>query len=88
MKKCTKTRLDPLFYFSWEFKNINGVDADNIDTKTWKGKRLRDELLVLLKERAGLKYRDIGEFNVFSDLSFTSLAGLYRRSKKNMNKME
>jgi hypothetical protein len=40
-------------------------------------------LLVLLKDKAGLKYKDICDISVFSDLSFTSLPVLYRRTKKN-----
>ena len=76
------------YYFSnqktkiWEFKNIHGVNFDEIDTGTWTGKRLRGELLVLLKDKAGLKYKEISEISVFSNLSFTSLRDLYRRTRK------
>jgi hypothetical protein len=66
----------------WEFKNIHGVNFDEIDTGTWSGKRLRGELLVLLRDKAGLKYEEISEISVFSNLSFTSLRDLYRRTRK------
>jgi hypothetical protein len=37
--------------------------------------------LILLKDEAGLKYREISEIDIFSDLSFSSLRRLYRISK-------
>ena len=66
----------------WEFKNIHGVQFEEIETETWAGKRLRGELLVMLKDKAGIKYKDINEISVFSNLSFSSLRSLYRRTKK------
>ena len=66
----------------WEFKNIHGIDPDDIDTGTWAGKRLRGELLVKLKDIAGLKYKDIAEMSVFVNLGFASLRDLYRRTKQ------
>jgi integrase len=51
-------------------------------TGTWTGKRLRGELLVLLKDKAGLKYKEISEISVFSNLSFSSLRDLYGRTRK------
>jgi hypothetical protein len=38
--------------------------------------------LILLKDEAGLKYREIREIDIFSDLSFSSLRRLYRISKE------
>jgi hypothetical protein len=58
------------------------IELEEIDTTTRAGKCLRGELLVLLKYKAGLKYKDICDISVFSDLSFTSLPVLYRRTKK------
>jgi hypothetical protein len=55
----------------------------NTPTTTRAGKCLRGELPVLLKDKAGLKYKDIYDISVFSNLSFTSLPLLYRRTKKN-----
>ena len=70
----------------WEFKNIYGVNFDEIDTGTWTGKRLRGKLLVLLKDKGGLKYREISELSIFNNLSFASLRDLYRRTKKGFQK--
>jgi hypothetical protein len=35
----------------------------------------------MLKDKAGLKYKDINEISIFSNLSFASLRSLYRRTK-------
>jgi REP element-mobilizing transposase RayT len=78
--------FDPLEKVLWEFKNIYGVNFDEIDTGTWAGKRLRGKLLVLLKDKAGLKYKEISEISIFSNLSFTSLSDLYRRTKEDLRK--
>jgi hypothetical protein len=43
---------------------------------------LPQKLLVMLKDNAGIKYKDINEISVFSNLSFSSLRSLYRRTKK------
>jgi REP element-mobilizing transposase RayT len=74
--------FEPVGKVLWEFKNIHGVDLDDIDTRTWEGKRLRGELLLLLKDKAGLKYKEISEFDVFSNLSFSSLRSLYYISRQ------
>ena len=74
--------FEPVEKVLWEFENIYGVNVEEIETWTWAGKRLRGELLVLLKDKAGLKYKDISKISVFSNLSFTSPGSLYRRTKK------
>jgi len=66
-----------------EFERMKGINIDDIDTTRHEGKRLRGELLVYLKENAGLKYKEIGEFDIFGDLSFVSLRSIYRNMKKN-----
>jgi hypothetical protein len=73
--------FEPVDKVLWEFENIYGVNFEEIETVTWSGKRLRGELLVLLKDKAGLKYKDINEISVFSNLSFATLRSLYRRTK-------
>jgi hypothetical protein len=74
--------FEPVEKVLWEFENIRGINLDDIDTGTTAGKRLRGELLVLLKDKAGIKYEDVCEMAVFSDLSFASLRSLHRRAKK------
>jgi REP element-mobilizing transposase RayT len=74
--------FEPVEKILWEFKDIHGVNFEEIETETWPGKRLRGELLVMLKDKAGLRYKDINEISVFSNLSFSSLRSLYRRTKK------
>ncbi|MCP5106792.1 MAG: hypothetical protein GY950_25640 [bacterium] len=77
--------FDPVEKIVWEFERMNGIKIAEIDPRTLKGKRQRGALLVHLKERAGLKYKEIGKFDVFGDLSFASLRSLYRsmRGKRN-----
>ena len=38
--------------------------------------------MILLKDEAGLKYREISDIDISSDLSFSSLRRLYRISKE------
>ena len=42
--------------------------------------------MILLKDKAGLKYREISDIVIFSDLSFSSLRKLYRISKERRRK--
>ncbi len=65
-------RSSAKYYYSkalWEFERTKRINIDNVGTRTVEGKRLRGELLVHLKERAGLKYQEIGELDIFGDLS-------------------
>jgi hypothetical protein len=71
-----------------EFEELKGVPISGIDTGTFKGKHQRGELLVLLKDKGGLKYREIAEFEIFGDLSFASLRSLYRNMKMKKKKAE
>ncbi|MGD2086122.1 MAG: hypothetical protein PVH61_08065 [Candidatus Aminicenantes bacterium] len=43
---------------------------------------MRGELLVNLKERAGLKYKEVAEIEIFKNLKFSSLRSMYRNMKK------
>jgi hypothetical protein len=46
------------------------------------------DFLKLLKDEAGLKYREISEIDIFSDMSFSSLRRLYRISKERKKEMD
>jgi hypothetical protein len=56
VQRIDERYLEPLEKVLMEFEQINGVKMLGIDTKGFKGKRLRGELLVNLKDRVGLKY--------------------------------
>ncbi len=93
VKRKDDRYFDPIEKVLREFEDSRGIKVDvidtwacegkrSIDTGTWEGKRLRGELLILLKDKAGLKYREISEMDIFSGMGFSSLRRLYRLSKE------
>lgn len=78
--------FEPIDKVIWEFERSKGIKIEDIKIDTHQGKRRRGDLLMLLKERAGLRYSQISEFDIFSDLRFDSLRGIYRNMRK--KKME
>ncbi len=86
-KESLETKRIDDFYFEpvekvfHEFKNIHGLDPNDIDTKSHIGKRQRAELLVYLKDRAGLKYAEIKKILIFSDVKLFSLGRIYKNAK-------
>lgn len=70
----------------WEFEKEKKININNINTRNHEGKRLRAELLVRLHDLAGLTYREIIEFPIFSDVQYLSMAHLYRNARKRMEK--
>jgi len=64
------------------FEEEKRVRLKDIKTHTLKGKVLRAELLVLLKDRSGLKYREIIEYPLFHSLKQSSLGQLYKNAKR------
>ena len=71
-----------------DFEKRIGRSIKKIDTSTRAGTRLRDELLVLLKERVGLAYTEIVRYPPFQSLKRYSLGQLCRRAKARMRKLE
>ena len=70
--------FEPVEKVIWEFERGKRLNIDEVDTGTLDGKRVRAELLVHLKERAGLKYREIAEFDIFGDLGLSGLRAIYK----------
>ncbi|NIM84465.1 MAG: hypothetical protein GTO20_37205 [Candidatus Aminicenantes bacterium] len=68
------------------FELEKGIELDKLDLHTYKGKRLRAELLVYLKERAGLTYPRISKIPLFHDLKVASLGRIYQEAKKRLQK--
>ncbi len=81
-RRIDERNFEPVEKVVWEFERLVGTEIEKVDTKRLEGKRLRGELLVHLKDRAGLKYKEIGEFEIFQDLSFVSLRSIYRNMKQ------
>lgn len=81
-KRSDDQYFEPIEKIIYEFEKKHEIKLDKIDTCSINGKRLRGEFLVLLKELSGLKYIEIKEFDLFSDMSFSSLGSLYFHTKK------
>lgn len=77
--------FDPIEKVLWEFERKRRMKLGELDISTIKGKRLRGELLVLLKDKTGLTYREIGTLDIFGDLNLNSLRSIYRNSKRRLN---
>ncbi len=83
---------DPIFSsvekVIWEFQQKIGKPIDEIVVNTYEGKRLRGELLIRLKDIAGLKYSEIIEIPPFDNLKLPSMGKLYRDAKARKKKGE
>ena len=66
--------FEPVAKVIQEFERDKGIKIEDINIGTWDGKRLRTELLVLLHDLTGLKYREIIEIPIFSDLHYPSMS--------------
>ncbi len=67
-----------------KFQEKHGIRINEINASSREGKCLRSNLLVLLKDRAGLSYQEIVKYPIFMTLKYSSLAQIYRRAKKGM----
>ena len=67
-----------------DFEQEKGIKISNIRLDTFKGKQLRSELLVPLKDSSGLKYKEIMDYPLFKSLKYSSLGKLYRRAKETL----
>ncbi len=70
----------------YEFERKKNIRISEIDINSHEGKRLRGELLILLRDKSGLKYREIKELPEFSDIKFSSLGSLYTSTKQRLLK--
>lgn len=64
-----------------DFERRKQVSIEEIDGKTRLGRRLREELMIMLKDSAGLTYTRIAEYGPFQSLKYSSLGRLYMRAK-------
>jgi REP element-mobilizing transposase RayT len=73
--------FEPIAKIYQEFCAMHEVDLDKIDFDTRHGQQLRRELLLHLKDRGGLKYREIARLPDFAGVKMNSLGSLYRYEK-------
>ncbi|MEA1912755.1 MAG: transposase [candidate division WOR-3 bacterium] len=64
-----------------KFEQEKGIKITGIRVDTFEGKNLRSELMVRLKDIAGLKYKEIMKYSPFRPLKYSSLGKLYKRAK-------
>jgi hypothetical protein len=74
--------FEPVEKVIQEFERKYEVNIDKIDVRTLAGKKIRTKLMILLKDMAGLKYSEIIEMDLFSDLQLSSLRSIYRYERK------
>ena len=74
--------FEPLQKIYQEFEQMHEVDLDKIDLDSRQGQKLRRELLLQLKDRGGLKYREIARLPEFACVRMNSLGSMYRHEKK------
>ena len=74
--------FQPIGQVIHEFEKSNGIGIDSLNTRTHKGKLLRGELLVRLRDHAGMTLKQISEMDVFADLQYKSLPQLYKNARK------
>jgi len=67
-----------------EFERGKGHKIERIDVRTRAGRTLRDELLVMLKDEAGLPYSEIIRYPPIQTLKYSSLGQTYKRAKARM----
>ncbi|KQC15045.1 MAG: hypothetical protein APR63_04590 [Desulfuromonas sp. SDB] len=66
-----------------EFEKEFDIKISELSSHSRIGKKLRNELLVRLKDQSGLKYSEILKFNIFKNLKLSSLSTIYKRHKNN-----
>jgi hypothetical protein len=86
VKRTEDLYYEPVEKVTWEFERKIGMRIEDINVNTHTGKRLRGELLVRLKDGAGLKYVEIIDIPPFTRLRFSSLGKLYKDTKNRMRK--
>lgn len=85
-KRINDLYFEPIEKIFMEFERKNEIKVEDIETSTHSGKKLRGDLLVYLKDRSGLTYKNIIKLDLFSDMKFHSLGQLYKRAKQRLKK--
>lgn len=73
--------VEQVFY---EFERKQEIRVNQLDTRFLAGKQLRSELLVRLRDHAGLSFKQISELDIFAELQYKSLPQLYANARKRL----
>ncbi|MBN2323559.1 MAG: transposase [Spirochaetes bacterium] len=63
------------------FERTKGITLEGIRLNTLQGKKLRSELLLQLRDKAGLSFKIIGGHPFFQSVKYSSLAKIYQRAR-------
>jgi hypothetical protein len=74
--------FDPIEKVIREFEGKHGIKVDDLETNRHVDKKLRAELMVRLRDLAGLTYREISEWELFADLQYGSLRQIYQNARR------
>lgn len=65
-----------------EFEIENNIKINKIDVHSREGKKLRIKLLMVLRDEAGMTYKEINRMPIFKNIRMHSLSMLYRTEKR------
>jgi len=80
-KRQNDRYFEPVEKVIQEFER-NSVKIEDINLAEYSAKRLRGELLVRLKDLAGLTYPEIAKYDLFADVQVHSLGRLYKYAQE------
>ena len=80
--------FEPMEKIIQEFEDLHQVKIAELNTGKYEGKRLRAELLIHLKDRAGLTYPEIIKIPLFQGLKAGSLGRLYQGAKERLKQTQ
>lgn len=85
-KTCIRRRISDISFETKDniikkFEKEEKIKVSNINIHKIEGKRKRLKLLINLREKCGLKYKEINQINIFQNLKLYSLSVLYNRGK-------
>lgn len=67
------------------FEKDMNLKISEINIKSAMGKKLRADLLIRLKDEAGMTFKEINALDLFCDMKTYSLSTIYRRYKKKLS---
>jgi hypothetical protein len=73
--------FEPIEMIYQEFCKMYKIDLEGVGYGSKHGQKIRGVLLLQLKDRGGLKYKEIARLPEFSGVRMNSLGSMYRHEK-------